>query len=263
MNRMQWEVVMKDVRVVFSNPMILAPILIVPLMFVVILPIIIVIGAHYGTTVGIQGMDVMVKNFPMALEGFTDAQKIIYIGANFMFPGFFLLIPIMASSMIAASAFVGEKELKTLENLFYTPISIRELFTAKVIGSFIPAYAVTLLAFIIFGIVINIGGYPFFNKLIFPDVKWLTLIFWLCPSIALLGIELMVWMSAKVHTFQESQQMVGLIIVPWLFLFIGQISGLFLLDTLLIIIIGAVIFAFDVFLGWMLTKKFSVEKLLS
>jgi ABC-type Na+ efflux pump permease subunit len=104
------------------------------------------------------------------------------MGLNYVFPVFFLLIPIMTSSIIGASSFVGEKEHKTMESLLYTPISIRELFFAKVVGSAVPAFVITLLSSVMFGIVMNIGGFIYFGNLVFPNFKWLILIFWVSPA---------------------------------------------------------------------------------
>ena len=57
----------------------------------------------------------------------SDFQKLLDM------PPFFLFVPIMASSVMAASSFVGEKEKHTLETLLYSPLSLRQLFQSKVL----------------------------------------------------------------------------------------------------------------------------------
>ena len=57
----------------------------------------------------------------------SDFQKLLDM------PLFFLIVPIMASSVMAASSFVGEKEKHTLETLLYSPLSLRQLFQSKVL----------------------------------------------------------------------------------------------------------------------------------
>ena len=47
---------------------------------------------------------------------------------NFILPVFFLIIPIMTASIMAASSFVGEKEKHTLETLLYCPMSVKQIF---------------------------------------------------------------------------------------------------------------------------------------
>lgn len=47
-----------------------------------------------------------------------------------------MIIPIMASSVMAASSFVGEKEKHTLETLLYSPLSLGRLFQSKILAGF-------------------------------------------------------------------------------------------------------------------------------
>jgi ABC-type Na+ efflux pump permease subunit len=178
-----------------------------------------------------------------------------------MFPNLFLLIPIMASSIIAASSFVGEKERKTMESLLYTPMSIKQLFTAKVIGTAIPAYIISLMCFVVFGIIVNIGGWFYFGRLIFPNLKWIILVLWVTPAVTILAIAIMVIVSAKAETFQDAQQMSGFIVVPVILLFVGQVSGLFMLNTLILLAAGAVLYVADYILIKVASGKFMPEKL--
>ncbi len=261
MKSAQKVMIYKDVKEVLGSSQLFLPMLIVPLVFVLILPIALLIGAQFGNS-GINGMDQLIKIFAATTSFDNDAQLLVYIGVNYLFPSFFLLIPIMAASILGASSFVGEKERKTLESLLYTPMSIRELFSAKVVGTFVPAYAVTLFSFIIFGIVVNIGGWFYFGKLIFPTLKWLIIILWLSPAVTLLGIIFMVLVSAKAATFQEAQQMSAFIVLPIILLVVGQSTGLFLLNEIILLTLGAMILIADYFLMGIATKKFSPEKLI-
>lgn len=61
------------------------------------------------------------------------------------------------------------------------------LLRAKILGVFIPSYIITLLSFIAFGIIVNIGGFMYFGRLIFPNIKWLIIIFLIAPAINLLS----------------------------------------------------------------------------
>lgn len=261
MNTVQRAMIMKDIREVTGSKQMLIPMIIVPLVMMLILPLALVIGARYGVA-AINGMDYMVKALGDKFNGLNNSQLLFEIGLNYMFPVFFLLIPVMASTIIGASSFVGEKEHKTMESLFYTPISMRELFTAKVIGSAVPALAVTLLSAIVFGIVMNIGGFLYFGRLVFPNLKWLILLFWVSPAVTVMAIYLMVYVSAKANTFQEAQQMSAFIVVPVILLLLGQMTGLFILDNLLLGILGAVFFVVDYLLMRHTASRFVPEKLI-
>ena len=56
---------------------------------------------------------------------YNQKQMILGLVLNKIMPAFFLLIPVMASSVMAASSFVGEKEKHTLETLLYSPLSLK------------------------------------------------------------------------------------------------------------------------------------------
>ncbi|HAG43658.1 MAG TPA: ABC transporter permease, partial [Clostridium sp.] len=136
----------------------------------------------------LKDFDSLISRLPQTYNALTTEQMVLTILTNYLFPSFFLLIPIMCSTLLGASSFVGEKEHKTMETLLYTPISIEELFKAKLLGVFIPTYVITLMCSIIFGIIINIGGLLYFHKSIFPNIKWILIILYLTPAVAILGL---------------------------------------------------------------------------
>jgi len=146
--------------------------------------------------------------------------------------------------------------------LLYTPISIEELFKAKLLGVFIPTYVITLMCSIIFGIIINIGGLLYFHKSIFPNIKWILIILYLTPAVAILGLTFTILISAKSKTFQEAQQLAGLIVLPIILLVIGQITGILLLTNMVLIIIGAIILIIDYILLQKIAKNFTAENLI-
>ncbi|HAN10695.1 MAG TPA: ABC transporter permease [Clostridiales bacterium] len=261
MKASQKAMIYKDVKEIMASRQMFIPMMSVPIIMMVIIPIIYLIGAKYSTA-GWSGMDSLMNILATKFSNLTNPQLLIQLGLNYMFPVFFLLIPIMASSIIGASSFVGEKERKTMESLFYTPLTIRELFVAKVIGTFIPSYLLSLISGVLFGIVMNVGGWFYFEELIFPNIKWTILIFWLTPAVTLLGINLMVFISAKANTFQEAHQMGTFLILPVIFVIAGQMSGLFILSNFSIITAGVVVYIIDYLLMKTGSKKFVPEKLI-
>lgn len=261
MKAVQKAIIYKDIKEITSSKQTLVPMIVVPLVIMVILPIALMIAAYYGQD-SINGADELLKNIKDIFTYENESQLIIELAVNYMFPNLFLLIPIMASSIIAASSFVGEKERKTMESLLYTPMSIKQLFTAKVIGTAIPAYVISLICFIAFGIIVNIGGWFYFGRLIFPSLKWITLVLWVTPAITILAIAIMVIVSAKAETFQDAQQMSGFIVIPIILLLVGQVSGLFMLNNVIFLVAGAVLYVVDYILIKTAVGKFVPEKLL-
>lgn len=264
MNKIAKALIYKDVKDITSSKQVLIPMIIVPLIFVIILPTIVLLLLHFSSDVAktLKDFDSLISKLPQTYNALTTEQMVLTMLTNYLFPSFFLLIPIMCSTLLGASSFVGEKEHKTMETLLYTPISIEELFKAKLLGVFIPTYVITLMCSIIFGIIINIGGLLYFHKLIFPNIKWVILILYLTPAVAILGLTFTILISAKSKTFQEAQQLAGLIVLPIILLAVGQITGIFLLTNMVLIIIGTIILIIDYILLQKIAKNFTAENLI-
>lgn len=264
MNRKGLAIIKKDIKDIFSSKQIYMPMIIVPLLMVVLIPSLMLIGVSLSFDMSdiLKDMKGLLNKLPYDYGVLTAEQLIIKASIDYIFPSFFLIIPIMCSSILGASSFVGEREHKTLETLFYTPITLKELFVSKVLGVFIPSYATTLISFIAFGLVVNIGGLKFFQGIIFPNIKWIILIGYLVPAITLLGLTFTVLVSAKSKTFQDAQQVSGLIIIPIILLVVGQMTGVFLLTNFVLVVLGTIIYLIDYILFNKLTTNFKYEKLI-
>lgn len=264
MNRSEKTLIQKDINEITSTKQVIMPMTMVPIILTVLIPLGIIIGAGFiGNDSSVFAkMGPLIKKLPSEYLNYTPSQLLIKIMINYMFPSYFLIIPIMCSGVIGASSFVGEKEHKTMESLLYTPISMEQLLRAKILGVFTPSYIVTLISFIAFGIIINIGGFIYFGKLIFPDVKWLIIIIWISPAINLLSLIFTVMVSAKSETFQEAQQVSGLLVLPVVLLLVGQMTGVLMLSNLVMVIAGGVLFIIDYILIKRVASKFVPEKLI-
>ena len=102
----------KDIRAVTSSRMVLLPLVIVPLLLCVLVPALILLLALRFDTVLITGVELVEKIIPLyplpdALPGPTD--RILYIVLNYTFLPLFMLVPIMASSVLASDSIVGRK----------------------------------------------------------------------------------------------------------------------------------------------------------
>ena len=222
----------KDWLEVSRNWQVILPIVIIPFMFSVLLPILIMLIPSLVTTPGtsLGGLEAMIQNLPKYVQdeliGMTDQQVIVYVMSLYFFAPFFLIIPLMASSVIASDSFAGEKERKTIEALLATPLSDSELFLGKILVSFIPSMIVTVVSFGIYSTVVDLISFTIFNgRLLLPNLVWILLIFALAPTMALASIGLTVMISAKVKGFREAQQISAILLIPILALVFGQIMG--------------------------------------
>ncbi|QAA32436.1 ABC transporter permease subunit [Clostridium manihotivorum] len=263
MNRSEKTLIYKDINEITSSKQVILPMTIVPIIMIVLIPIAILIGAKYAGSDAslLTKLGPLLKKLPAEYASYSPAQLLIKVTINFMFPSYFLIIPIMCSGVLGASSFVGEKEHKTLETLLYTPISMEQLLKAKILGVFIPSYIVTLISFILLGIIFNIGGYIYFGSLIFPNIQWLLIIFWITPAVNLLSLTFTVMVSAKSQTFQEAQQVSGLLVLPVALLIVGQMTGMLLLNNLIMFLGGGAILIIDYTLIKRISAKFTAEKL--
>jgi ABC-2 type transport system permease protein len=151
----------------------------------------------------------------------------------------FLIVPLMVASVLAADALAGEKERRTLEGLLHLPISDRDLFYAKVTSAFVPAVAVSWIGFALFCVVANSVGWSVTHRLFLPTRLWAVVIFWVAPAVAALGMGIMVRVSARARSSQEANQLGGAVVLPLIFLAVGQSSGLLLVTLPLAVAIGA------------------------
>ena len=139
-----------------------------------------------------------------------------------------VLTPVAGSMSVAAYSVIGEKQARTLEPLLATPLTTFELLAAKVLGSLLPALALT---FACFGVYITgvalFAQAGVFRALLTPAS--LAVVFILGPLAALAALQLAVCVSSRVNDARSAQQIGALIILPIAALLVLQLTGTFLL----------------------------------
>lgn len=265
-----WLVFKKDWLEIKRNWQVLLPIIILPLIFSVVFPIIIgSIGNAPVTNVnGDQDFASLISNLPPdiqeMLSNYNTNQTMVYIMVLYFFAPFFLIIPVMASSVIGSDSFAGERERKTIEALLATPISDSELLLGKILVSFIPAMMVTFVSFGIYAVIVDALTYGMFGGvLLLPNVNWLIMMLGVTPVIALCSIGLTVMISAKVKGFKEAQQISVVLLLPVLGLVFAQISGLLVLGPLILAVLIGIFAAIDGGIFYLSKKIFRREEILA
>ncbi|WP_282034878.1 ABC transporter permease subunit [Metabacillus indicus] len=238
-------IIKKDLRDIIRSKNLFAVLIIIPVLFSSVIPAAILSAALFLDLEELAGSDAerMISSFMTQLNRESIAfetveQQFVFLFLNYMLPSLFLLVPIITASVVAANSFVGEKERRTLESLLFSPVSVKALFISKIIGSFLPSLLVSFASFIVSGILINSLGYQLYGQMIFPSANWLVLIFWLSPMVSLLTVLLNVLISSRVKTYQEAQNIGGVIVLPVVAMMAGQASGLFLVGAGVTFIIG-------------------------
>jgi len=197
------------------------------------------------------------------LANFTANQSLTYIMVVYFFAPFFLIIPVMASSVIGSDSFAGERERKTIEALLATPLTDSELLLGKILVSFIPAMIVTFASYSIYMAIVDVMTYGTFGMLLLPTANWLILMFGVTPAIGLCSIGLTVMISAKVKGFREAQQISVVLLLPVLGLVFAQISGVLVLGPLILAALIGLLAVVDIAIFYMSVKIFRREEILA
>lgn len=264
----------KDIQQVFSSKQTLAPMLIVPLVFSIFLPLMMILtgSASMGSVTNGASVDDLSMYLTMLagngeilarVQGFASPDmQFMFLFLNYLFMPMFVLIPVMISSIISANSVVGEKEKHTLETLLYAPVSMGRMFWGKVLAAFVPAIIITYASVAIYGCVVNFGTQGVFGEFIFPTSNWYVFLFVLTPAFSLLATILMVFVSAKAKTFQSAQQWSVIIILPVIGLMMAQTSGILFLSQEMLALAGVCVLALDLVLVFKGLGRFTRQKLI-
>lgn len=254
-------IINKDLRQVATNKRMFLPLLLVPIVLTVLVPSIFVFTIHFIPDETSE-FERLIELLPTVEQSENLEQTVVNLLLNYLLPVFFLIIPIMAASIMAASSFVGEKEKRTLETLLYCPLSLKQIFRTKVLASFLLSMMVSLLSFGIMLLVLESEIFALSGGLVVPSLNWLLVLLLVSPAISMIAITLIVRLSAKAQSMEDAQQGAVFLILPILLLIVGQFTGILLISFWILLGIGILCG----FLAWLLMKKamgnFSYELLL-
>lgn len=260
-NTMQKAIIKKDLQSITSNKRLFPVLIIVPLVLTVLVPSIFILMIHFAPD-EMSDFEPMLDMLSLTIGPDTMSRGLIGFILNNVMPGFFTIIPIMAASVMAASSFVGEKEKRTLETLLYCPLSLKEIFTAKVLASFMLSMIVSLTAFGAMLVVVEIEILLTTGMMMLPDISWFVVMLVVSPAVSLLAITVIVNGSAKAQTVEESQQRSALLVLPSLLMIVGQFTGIILINAWFLLGVGIVFAMLALLLMKRSMRRFSYETLL-
>ncbi len=256
----------KDLRELAHNKQATTPLIVVPLLFVVVIPTaVILLGNNSVLTSSISGLQGFLDHLPAEVMplGLPEDQTLVYAVIVFFMAPFFLLIPVMIASITAASSFVGEKERRTIEGLLYTPLTDRELVLGKVLASVLPSVALSWIAFVIYTVLVNALAGPQLGGIFFPTWTWAVIIVGLVPLVAFLATCLIVAVSGRSTTMQEAQGSSVLVILPVVGLVVSQATGLMLFDLTIALAACAALLLTDIGVFLAVVGRFRRERIVT
>jgi ABC-type Na+ efflux pump permease subunit len=258
-------IVGRDVRAVRRSKAIVLPMIFVPTVLLLMLPFGVGLLARNAPTEQVRSAlnSSLISGIAAPILDLPEREQLVILVLGYLLSPLLLVIPLMVSAVLAADAFAGEKERRTLEVVLHLPISDRDLFLAKVLTAFLPAVAITWVGAVIYAAIGNVVAWPVTGRLFLPFSQFLTVIVWVAPAVALLALGLLVIVSSRAKTTQEANQLGGAVILPLMFVAAAQTSALMLLPVAGVLLMGLVVWALALVLLWINSRRFTRDRLAS
>lgn len=261
-----WEavraVMWKDITAVKRSKAVVLPMLLLPAVMLLGLPIVIGILAAVSAPIDMsQFLNGLPSDLAAPIVSLPERQQAVVLVLGYLIAPLFLIIPLMVSAVLAADAFAGEKERRTIETLLHLPISNRDLYLAKLLSAFIPSVAVSWGGFACYLVVGNAAAWPVMHRLFLPTWLWIAVIVWLSPAVAAFGLGIMVRVSARARTSQEANQLGGTVILPLVLAIVAQTSLLLLAELWVTLVTGAAVWAVAIILNIRGARRFTRDAL--
>lgn len=251
-------IINKEWSEVFKNKLVLSVVLMLPILFA-ILPLVML-----GVTSSTSMLDISPEEAGLPPEMFsTLCQDMnagectqVYMLNQFML--FFIMMPLIIPTTIAAYSVVGEKTTRSLEPLLATPTTTPELLAGKCFAAVIPAVAATFLSFLIFNIGILILGISAKVHAYVLSSTWLVGILLLGPILSIISAMFAIFVSSRVNDPRVAEQIASVMIVPFMGVFLASSFGAITLNVnsmVIAVIICAILAAGLLYLGTLIFDR--------
>ncbi len=260
MNKIQ-TIVIKEWAEVFKNRLVLFTVAFLPLIMTAI-PIGILFAMRGDSTMDSVAGDLPEQFNAFCQPGLSGGECFqVYMVSQFML--MFMMLPLAIPATISAYSIVGEKANHSLEPLLATPITTIELLVGKSMAALIPAVVATYIAFLIFAIAAwLLVPNPILLRALL-DARWLLAIIVVGPLMALMAVNASVIVSSRVNDPRVAEQLSMVVILPLLAIFFGQLAGLFVINSQLVLISAFVLALLDAGLVYLAVQLFQRETILT
>ena len=251
-----YTVIRKEWAEVFKNRFVLFTVAFMPLLFTAMPLIILSTGEGFGNIGDIPDeVSALCDNMggEECMQSFIVSQFLV----------FYMIMPIIIPVTIASYSIVGEKTTRTLEPVLATPITTIELLAGKALAAVIPALIATWGSYLAFYIGLNIILDSPVATAALTAPLWLISIFFVGPLLSIAGVSIAVMVSSRATDPRVAEQLSALVVLPLIFLFIGQVSGLISLSQTTILWITAAMIIIDAGLLYFASQIFQRESILT
>lgn len=176
---------------------------------------------------------------------------------------FFLIIPVIMPSTLAAYSVVGEREQGTLEPLLTTPIRRQELILGKAAAVMIPTVALSYAVFGLFLAAVRLFANSVVASALFHQGPILLALFLFTPLLAGWSIVVGLAISVRASEIRVAQQLGILASVPLIGLFVLLAVGVIRPTFLIAILFAVGLLVIDVRVLRIVARMFDRERLVT
>ncbi len=260
MNRIK-AIIIKEWREVFRNKFVLFTVSFLPIMITALPLFILYFAGASDDFGGISAADIPPQFISLCGDLGAGDCMLYYIVTQFIL--LFMMVPVIIPMTIASYSIVGEKTTRTLEPLLATPVTTIEILVGKGLAGVIPAVLATWTGYLIYaaGAYLMVSNTAVVSKLF--DPLWLIAIFLVGPLLSLMGVSIAVMISSRVNDPRVAEQISGIFVLPVVGLFVGQTTGIILINETFILWMAAALIVLDSILFYFATQIFQRETILS
>jgi ABC-type Na+ efflux pump permease subunit len=176
---------------------------------------------------------------------------------------FFLIIPVIMPSTLAAYSVAGEREQGTLEPLLTTPIRRQEFILGKAAAIMIPTVALSYAVFGLFLAAVRLFANSFVASALFHQGPILLALFLFTPLLAGWSIVVGMAISVRASEIRVAQQLGMLASVPLIGIFVLLAVGTIRPTFLVAILFALGLLVIDVRASWFVARMFDRERLVT
>jgi len=176
---------------------------------------------------------------------------------------FFLIIPVIMPSTLAAYSVAGEREQGTLEPLLTTPIRRQEFILGKAAAIMIPTVALSYTVFGLFLAAVRLFANSVVASALFHQGPILLALFLFTPLLAAWAIVVGMAISVRASEIRVAQQLGMLATVPLIGLFVLLAVGTIRATFLVAILFAVGLLVIDVRAARVVARMFDRERLVT
>ncbi len=242
-------IVIKEWLEIFKNKYVMLMTTLLPLILVAIPLVFLFVTGNSNAKM--NGLDDIASAPAFAGMDPRAAMQILII-QQFMF--YFLMLPLIVPTYIAAYSIIGEKQQRTLEPLLATPMTVTELLLGKAIGALVPAVGVTYLGYLVYAVIARFLTTVTVWKYIVSPI-WVLAILILGPLLGILAINVGVIVSSRVNDVRMAEQISGMLVLPVILIGLPLTAAkmlvnwpIFLVSVLVLLVLDAMVLLIGVHL---------------